>query len=143
MHLHSHSCMYVAYAYRHNKLCTTTGLAIFLAVAAVVVSMKFRLKIAGWGPYAHLRAPAYVGEGGLGGAVVSALLQAATRPVAAPPFLGYPERPVPCRSRTARFAQRAFRTCSSRARRPASLRLSYPIGWLGCLPGATSASPWW
>ena len=48
------------------------GLAIFLAVAAVVVSMKFRLKIAGRGPHARFRAPAYVGVGGLGGAVLSA-----------------------------------------------------------------------
>ena len=33
------------------------GLAVFLAVVAVVVSMKFRLKIAGRGPHAHVPCP--------------------------------------------------------------------------------------
>ena len=62
------------------------GLLVFLVYVAVVVSMKFRLKIslsrARMLPY---RAPAYVGVGGLGGAVLSAFLQAATRLPPAPP----------------------------------------------------------
>ena len=45
------------------------------------------------------RAPAYVGVGGLGGAVLSAVLQAATRPLAAPPLAApgglYPAAPGP------------------------------------------------
>ena len=45
------------------------------------------------------RAPAYVGVGGLGGAVLSAFLQAATRPLAAPPLAApsglYPAAPGP------------------------------------------------
>ena len=36
---------------------TCIRLAIFLAVVAVVVSMKFRLKIAGRGPHAHIPCP--------------------------------------------------------------------------------------
>ena len=63
------------------------GLLYFLVAVAVVVSMKFRPKYAGRGPHAHIRAPAYVGVRGLGGAVLSAFLQAATRPLSASPGL--------------------------------------------------------
>ena len=71
---------------RHMSSCARNGLAIFLVYLAVDVSIKFRLKYRWAG--AHMlayRAPAYVGVGGLGGAVLSALLQAVARaPPAAP-----------------------------------------------------------
>ena len=45
----------------HNAAKYRNGLAIFLAVVAVVVSMKFRLKIAGRGPHAHFPCPGLCG----------------------------------------------------------------------------------
>ena len=52
--VHSTSTQYIVIVVR-------SGLAIFLAVVAVVVSMKFRLKIAGRGPYAHVPCPGLCG----------------------------------------------------------------------------------
>ena len=75
------------------------GLLYFLVAVAVVVSMKFRPKTPAGAHMLTSRAPAYVGVGGLGGAVLSAFLQAASRPLPASPSAAsgglYPAAPGP------------------------------------------------
>ena len=86
------------------------------------------------------RAPAYVGVGGLGGAVVSAFLQAVTRPLAAP-LLGLPRA-----ARTLPLPDRRFRAASPwdlliTGSTAGLLKPTPPLGRLGCLPAHHQLRP--
>ena len=113
--------------YEHN------GLAIFLAVVAVVVSMKFRLKIAGRGLHAHIPCPGLCWCRGPRWCR-DQRLPASCHEAPSGLFPGCPGRPVPCRSRAAGWVQRASGTRSARARMLASFEPTPPLGRLGCLP---------
>ena len=94
----------------------SAGPAIFVAVVAVVVSMKFRLKIAGRGPHAHFPCPGLCGCRGPRWRRAQRL-PASCHEASSGPFLGCPGRLLPCRSRAAGSVQRASETRLSRARR--------------------------
>ena len=117
--------------------CICYGLAIFLAVVAVVVSMKFRLKIAG---HAHIPCPGLCWCRGPRWRRAQRLPASCHEAPSGSP-LGCPGRPVPCCSRGAGYVQRAPGTRSSRARGLSSFEPSPPLGRLGCLPAHLQLRP--
>ena len=71
---------------RHMSSAPENGLVIFSSVVLSLSTCSFGPKPPAGARKLTLCAPAYVGVGGLGGAVLSAFLQTATRPLAASPL---------------------------------------------------------